>query len=113
MEPHLKHPLRRAPRYAVHLSAKYRPAGTADWWECHTENISGSGMLFRTEHLMPSQTAVDFLMPLGGAGSGTVLCSGRVVRTEPPQPDHPQPAVAVTIARYRLAPASSEAKGRH
>jgi hypothetical protein len=117
MEPRLKHPLRGAPRYAVRLLAKYRPAGSADWWEGHTENISRSGVLFRTEHLMPSHTPVDVLMSLpngvGGAGSGTITCRGRVVRTEPRQPDHLRASVAVTIASYRFAhSSSSEAKVR-
>jgi hypothetical protein len=99
-------PAPRAQRYTVRIPLKYRPSGTADWWEGRTENISRSGVLFRTEHVMPLQTPVDVLMPLpeevGGAGSGMVICNGRVVRTEPPQPDEPRPAVAVTISSYRL-----------
>jgi hypothetical protein len=117
--PHKKQPPGRAPRYPVRLSAKFRPAGTAEWWEAQTENISRSGVLFRTDHLMPSQTLVDVLMSLpdlvDGDGSGTVICCGSVVRTEPPQrDDDPRPAVAVTIASYRLAhSASSGVKLRH
>ena len=112
MEPDSKHPpAHRAPRYTIHIPVKYRPSGTADWWEGRTENISRSGVLFRTDHLMPLQTPIDILMSLpeevDGAGSGTVVCRGRVVRTEPPQPDDPRPAVAVTIASYRLAHSSS------
>jgi hypothetical protein len=96
----------RAQRYPIHIPLKYRPSGTPDWWEGRTENISRSGVLFRTEHVMPLQTPVDVLMALpeevGDAGSGMVMCNGRVVRTEPPQPDEPRPAVAVTISSYRL-----------
>ena len=99
-------PAQRAPRYTIHIPLKYRPSGTADWWEGQTENISRSGVLFRTDNLMPLQTPVDVLMSLpeevGDSGSGMVVCNGRVVRTEPPQPDDPRPAVAVTIASYRL-----------
>jgi len=67
-------------------------------------------VLFRTDHLMPLQTSVDVLISLpdegGDTGSGMVVCYGRVVRTEPPQPYDPRPAVAVTIASYRLAHSS-------
>jgi len=102
-----KHPpAHRAERYTIRIPLKYRPSGTADWWEGRTENISRSGVLFRTEHVIPLQTPVDVLMALpeevGDAGSGMVICNGRVVRTEPPQPDEPRPAVAVTIASFRL-----------
>ena len=106
-----KHPpAQRAPRYTIHLPLKYRPSGTADWWEGQTENISRSGVLFRTDHLMALQTPVDVLMSLpdevGDTGSGMVVCHGRVVRTEPPRPYDPRSAVAVTIASYRLAHSS-------
>jgi hypothetical protein len=112
MERDPKHPpAQRAQRYAIRIPLKYRLSGTADWWEGQTENISRSGVLFRTDHLMPLQTPVDVLMSLpdevGNAGSPTVVCRGRIVRTEPPRPDDPRPAVAVTIANYRLAHSSS------
>lgn len=85
---------------------KYRPSGTIDWQEGRTENISRSGVLFRTDHLMPVQTAIEFLMalPVGVSARAvvTAIYRGRVVRTEPPKPDDPQPAVAATIAGYRL-----------
>ena len=111
MERDPKHPSApRAQRYPIQIPLKYRPSGTPDWWEGRTENISRSGVLFRTDHLMPLQTPVDILMSLpdelGDAGSGLVVGQGRVVRTEPAQPDDPRPAVAVTIASYRLAHSS-------
>jgi hypothetical protein len=111
MELDPKHPSApRAQRYSIQIPLKYRPSGMPGWWEGRTENISRSGVLFRTDHLMPLQTPVDVLMSLpdelGDAGSGLVVCEGRVVRTEPPQPDDPRPAVAVTIASYRLAHSS-------
>jgi len=111
MELDSKHPpAPRAPRYPIRMPLKYRSSGTAEWWEGQTENISRSGVLFRTDHPMPLQTPVDVLMSIpdevGDAGSGMVVCNGRVVRTEPPQPSDPRLAVAITIASYHLAHSS-------
>jgi hypothetical protein len=94
----------RATRFVIHIPVKFRPSGATDWREGRTENISRSGVLFRADYLMPLQTPIEFLMALPdeiGAGA-TVVCRGRVVRTEPPNPDDPRPAVAATIAGYRI-----------
>jgi hypothetical protein len=101
----------RAPRYPLRIQLKYRPAGDPQWREGRTENISRSGVLFRTDHLMPLQTPIEMLLSLpaevvGGDDSATVICRGRVVRTEPAREeseDDSRPAVAATIAGYRLA----------
>jgi hypothetical protein len=64
--------------------------------------------LFRTDHLMPLQTPIEMLLALppeiaGGEDAATVICRGRVVRSEPGGDNDPRPVVAVTIAGYRLA----------
>src|SRR5438094_40223 len=52
-------------------------------------------------------TPVELLLALpsevGGGHDATVICRGRVVRTEPANRLDPRPAVAATIAGYRLA----------
>jgi len=77
------------------------------WREGYTENISRSGVLFRTSQPMPLLTPVEMLLALpsevGGGDDATVICRGRVVRTEPANRLDPRPAVAATIAGYRLA----------
>jgi hypothetical protein len=101
--------LSRAPRYPIRIPMRYRPSGDPLWREGQTENISRSGVLFRTDHLMPLQTPIEMLLPLPfdvsrGVEAATVICRGRVVRAEPGEtPDDPRPAVAATIAGYRLA----------
>jgi hypothetical protein len=104
MDTETKDELPRAPRFEIRIPLKYRPSGATDWREGRTENISRSGVLFRTDHLMPLQTPIEFLMALPDpiADGATVICRGFVVRTEPPNPDDPRPAVAATIAGYRL-----------
>jgi hypothetical protein len=101
----------RAPRYPLRIPLRYRPSGDQQWREGRTENISRSGVLFRTDHLMPLQTPIEMLLALpaevgGGEDAATVICRGRIVRTEVPkgaENDDERPAVAATIAGYRLA----------
>jgi hypothetical protein len=62
---------------------------------------------------MPLQTPIDILMSLpeelGGVGeSASVICRGRVVRTEPPRPGDPLPAVAAMIAGYHFTHAGTD-----
>jgi hypothetical protein len=96
----------RARRFEIRIPVRYRLSGTEEWRDGRTENISRSGVLFRTDHLMPPQTPIEVLMALpaevGGRGAATVLWRGRTVRTEPPRPEDPRPAVAAAIAGYRL-----------
>jgi hypothetical protein len=99
----------RAQRFEIRVPVKYRPSGATAWRDGRTENISRSGVLFRTDQLISPKTRIEVLMALPeevGGRAGTVICLGRVVRTEPPKPDDPRPAVAATIAGYR-APNSS------
>ena len=101
----------RAPRYRLRIPLRYRPYGDDQWRDGRTENISRSGVLFRADHLMPLQTPIEMLLALpaemgGGDEAATVICRGRVVRTvtgEDDSDDDTRPAVAATIAGYRLA----------
>src|SRR5438309_11257501 len=96
-----------AARFAIHVPLRSRPAGDMRWREGNTENISGSGVLFRTSQPMPLLTPIEMTLALpsevGGGDDATVICRGRVVRTEPASRLDPRPAVAATIAGYRLA----------
>jgi hypothetical protein len=96
----------RATRYPIQISMLYRSPGTRQWREARTENISRSGVLFRTNHLMPLQTPIEMLLALpvevGGGQNATVICRGRVVRMAGTADDDTQRAVAATISGYRL-----------
>ena len=98
----------RALRYPNRMPIRYRLSGELQWREGRTENISRSGVLFRTGDTLAMRTAVEMLMTLppeisGSREQATVICRGRIVRAVPPHDGEPEPAVAATIAGYRLA----------
>ncbi|MGD0125301.1 MAG: PilZ domain-containing protein [Terriglobia bacterium] len=99
----------RAQRFPVHLPVRYRLARSRQWFEAYTENISRSGVLFRTERVFEPTTALDLRLELppvdnGERVRGEVICKGEVVRTDPPDDPKGVPSgVAVAIHRYWLA----------
>jgi len=112
MERDLKHQaFTRAPRYPLRIPLRYRSSSDGHWRDGHTENISRSGVLFRTDQAMPLQTPIEIVLALpaevGGEGAAaTVICRGRIVRTEERRDQasgDARTAVAATIAGYRLA----------
>ena len=74
----------RALRFPIHIALRYRPSAGSKWHEGTTENISSSGVLFRTEHIAQPNTPVEIKLILpGGAskeGSPEVICRGIIVR---------------------------------
>src|SRR6185436_1176121 len=54
----------RAARYTIEIPMRYRPAGESQWREAKTENISRSGVLFRTSHIEPLQVSIEMLLAL-------------------------------------------------
>jgi hypothetical protein len=85
---------------------RFRSSADADWHEAHTANISRSGILFHLAELMPSETPIEMVLALpaevGGGGHATVICRGRVVRSQRPDDIDPRPALAATIVGYRF-----------
>jgi hypothetical protein len=97
----------RAARFQIRLPIRYRLAGDADWRSGVTENISRSGILFRSDAVLPLNTPLDLVLLLPGrvAGQPTsrVRCQGAIVRTvSPPTPDE-EPGAAARVAGYELA----------
>jgi len=93
----------RAPRFAVHLSIRYRSMGAAHWREGRIENISRSGILFWTEDLLAVDTPLEmtFVLPVGDTKPG-IVCQGRVVRTVAPKARTAPPGLAATISTYQF-----------
>ena len=99
-------PADRAPRYPIRISMLYRLPGNKQWRQGRTENISRSGVLFRTDRQMTLEAPIEMLLALpvevAGGRNASVICRGRVVRMEGAPGDDTERAVAATITNYRL-----------
>jgi hypothetical protein len=92
----------RATRHPLQVPLRFRPAGDSAWREGRSENISRTGVLFRSERFVTPETEIELLLTLGGElgdeAAGALLCRGRVVRLEPGSEDDPRIGIAATIA---------------
>ena len=98
--------LTRAARFAVQVPVRYRIPPSPEWFEARTENVSRTGVLFRTECVFRPTTRVDVrleLPPTNGDGShAEIVCKGEVVRVEQTRGEGIPPALAIAIRNYRL-----------
>jgi hypothetical protein len=103
---------RRARRYPIHTPTLYRAAGSQEWHEGETENISRSGVLFRAANPMPLDTPIEIrlLVEFGDEQHSEIICCGRVARTESVPDDISRPAIAVTIDGYLIAPRNRDTR---
>jgi hypothetical protein len=96
----------RAPRFTLEIPFYFRRRGESTWREGMTDNISRSGVLFRTPDMLEENTPVDmqFALPyeISGQPGALVACRGQIVRTVPADSPDALPALAATIARYRF-----------
>lgn len=72
------HGIDRAPRCMIHLPVRYHEAGATDWHTGVTENLSESGVLFRTSDPRTSNGRLVIVFEIGEIPVG---CRGEVVRT--------------------------------
>ena len=97
----------RAPRFTVPIAILYRTPGDPVWLEGRTENISQSGVLFRTDHEIALDTPVELMLEIptwiATPIAGPTICRGRIVRSEPASLIEDRPAFAATILEYELA----------
>jgi len=98
--------LPRAERFAIETEIRYRDVGQDRWYEGKTQNISGSGVLFRAKKLLALKTRVEMIFPLPIGGSGAsganVRCFGQTVRKAAPVVPGGDTGLAVTIEEYDL-----------
>ena len=100
------HTPERARRFALHLQVYFRQPHSVTWYEGTTENISYTGMLFRSlQHVVP-ETELELRLRLN---SGTkqkqgaeIRCKGAVVRVERRDEAETPVALAVAIRDYRI-----------
>lgn len=85
----------------------YRTPGDVTWLEGWTENISKSGVLFRSDRDIAIDTPVEMMMELPTwietPVAGRAICRGRIVRAVRPSPFEDRPAFAAKILEYELA----------
>ena len=106
----------RAARYLVRLPLRYRLSGNLDWKMGQTENVSASGVLFRTEHsgrlfsreagVQPSQPVelvVELPSTTADATIRRIRCLGEVVRRNDPEASDMLPTIAASVQGYHLA----------
>jgi len=98
----------RAKRFPIHVPIRYRIPHSPDWSLARTENVSRSGVLFRTDCVFEPMTTLDLRLELppvnnNGGTHAEIVCKGEVVRVERHYSVGDSPAVAVAIYNYRLA----------
>lgn len=90
----------RATRFPIRAALRYRLRGERIWRQGVTENISTSGVLFRTDQTLSPGTLLDisFTLPMDAAGApgAKVACHGVIVRAVE------QTLYAARISRSRL-----------
>jgi hypothetical protein len=97
---------RRAERFAIATTIRYRNVGQNRWYQGKTENISGSGVLFWAQKRVALKSRVEMIFPLFSKGSRTsganVRCFGQIVRKVPPAGRRGETGLAATIEEYLL-----------
>jgi hypothetical protein len=99
------------------VAVQFRIAGSDEWIEGVTENISRSGLLFRSSSPVEAGSSIELIleMPqeLTGDDDARVVCQGSLLRAEavPPTRKKQQPSflLACTITEYKFAPANEQA----
>ena len=101
------HGLPRALRFHARLTTRYRTPRSSDWHDGVTENLSRSGVLFRSIYPLEPKTPIDMFLALP-IGTGTnpatrVRCQGEIVRVLPPETPDMLPGMAAAVDEYVLA----------
>jgi hypothetical protein len=102
-----QHHQSRAPRYASPIAVLYRTPGDSVWLEGQTENISRSGVLFRTARTIETNTPVELMMEIPNfittSVIGPAICRGRIVRAVSSSALEDRPAFAAAVLEFELA----------
>jgi hypothetical protein len=96
----------RARRFALHLQVYFRQPHSTTWLEGTTENISYTGVLFRSIHPLDPETMVELRLQLAIGTkpnpAAEIRCKGAVVRVELRDGPETPIALAVAIRDYRI-----------
>ena len=96
----------RARRFPLRLALQYRGDSGAEWHPATTENISLSGVLFRSRHRVPPQTAIEFSFQVPSQIAGPVplrvFGTAYVVRVSQPARWTRNSRIAASFLQFRL-----------
>ena len=96
----------RARRFALHLPVYFRQPQSPKWLEGMTENISYTGVLFRSSSTFVPETPLELRLQLAAGRkpnhASEIRCKGEVVRVEPGNGPETPTALAVSISDYRI-----------
>jgi hypothetical protein len=96
---------RQSLRYAIRVPITCRPDDGPVWHDGVTENISGEGILFRTDFAIELETRIEMNFVLPGRNaqiSAEVHCRGEIVRCEQIGETGAGVAVAARIRHYHM-----------
>jgi hypothetical protein len=95
----------RAQRFVLQLPVRCRLSGEGTWWRGETENISSSGVLFRSELFADLDSSVELCLTMPAVnsdGTAEVICRGLIVRAMAAAGLRDHPRLAVKILHFRL-----------
>ena len=96
----------RAVRINVRLEVRYRTQPGGNWEVGLTENLSRSGVLFRTDGPLDQDAPLDLIIVLPGGVPGEpssrFRCQAEVVRRQPSTRSGEAQAIAATVDGYQL-----------
>ena len=96
--------LPRALRFQARLTTHYRTGGSVDWHDAVTENLSRSGVLFRSSYPHEPKTPIDLFLTLPTGTAERLVprlrCQGEIVRVQPPETAGMLPRVAAAVDAY-------------
>ena len=85
---------------------KFRPKGAAAWQRGTIDNISSTGVLFHSEHVLSDNTDIEMILEMPteicGRKHAKVMCRGMVVRSLQPAEPAGLPAMAAGIWDYKF-----------
>jgi len=97
----------RAPRYSIPIAVLYRTPADPTWQEGRTENISRSGVLFRTSREIETDTPVEMMLEIPNfiatTVAGPAICRGRIVRAQALSALEDRPSFAAAVLEFELA----------
>lgn len=101
----------RARRFPLRLALQYRGDAAADWYPATTENISLSGVLFRSRHRVPPRTAIELSVQVPSQLTGPtpvrIFATAYVVRVSQPARWMRNSRIAASFLQFRLPPAEA------